>query len=128
MYPNPMQQQSPMQRPPAMMSASPVAPQNPGVGVSQMRPMVTGSPMQTQMLQQSPQPAMMARPMGSPYGVVNRGAMYDKNKRSTYSNDLRQPPMVQPGQQPPMPYGGVMGPSQPMMPSAMPPSVGPMRQ
>ena len=67
---------------------------------------------------------------GSPYGVVNRAALYDKNKRSAHSNDLRQQPMVQPGQQPlpPMPYSNVMGPSQPMMSNAIPAGGGPMRQ
>ncbi|CAF3358702.1 unnamed protein product [Rotaria socialis] len=128
MHPNSMQQQSPMQRPPAMMNSSSVPQPNTAVGVSPMRQMVASSPMQAPMLQQSPQSAMMARPIGSPYGVVNRAVLYDKNKRSTYSNDLRQQPMVQPGQQPQMTYGNVMGPSQQMMQNAMPPSVGPIRQ
>ncbi len=125
------QQPSPMQRPPTMMNPSPVVPQpNTAVGVPSMRPMVASSPMQASMLQQPPQSSMMARPIGSPYGVVNRAVLYDKNKRSTYSNDLRQPPMVQPGQQPQMTYGNVMGPSQPMMSSAIPAGAGggPMRQ
>jgi hypothetical protein len=128
MYPNPMQQSSPMQRPPTMMNPASIPQPNTAVGVPSMRPMVASSPMQASMLQQSPQSSMMVRPVGSPYGVVNRAAMYDKNKRSTYSNDLRQQPMVQPGQQPPMTYGNVMGPSQPMMSSAIPAGAGPMRQ
>ncbi|CAF1207596.1 unnamed protein product [Rotaria sp. Silwood1] len=128
MYPNPMQQSSPMQRPPTMMNPSTVPQPNTAVGVPSMRPMVASSPMQASMLQQPPQSSMMARPIGSPYGVVNRAALYDKNKRSTYSNDLRQQPMVQPGQQPQMPYGNVMGPSQPMMSNAIPANAGPIRQ
>jgi len=131
MYPNPMQQSqqaSPMQRPSLMMNPSSIPPSNTAVGVPSMRPMVASSPMQASMLQQSPQSSMMARPVGSPYGVVNRAALYDKNKRSTYSNDLRQQPMGQPGQPPSMPYGNVMAPSQPMMSSAIPAGSGQMRQ
>jgi hypothetical protein len=97
------------------MNSAPVPQPNTTMGVPSMRPMVASSPMQVQILQQSPQSSMMVRPVGSPYGVVNRPALYDKNKRSTYSNDLRQPPIVQQGQQPPMTYGNFMGPSQPMM-------------
>ncbi len=122
------QQSSPMQRPPTMMNPSPMPQPNTSVGVSPMRPMVASSPMQASMLQQSSQPSMMVRPVGSPYGVVNRAALYDKNKRSTYSNDLRQQPMVQPGQQPQMAYGNVMTSSQPMMTTAIPAGGGPMRQ
>jgi hypothetical protein len=128
MYPNPMQQSSPMQRPLTMMNPSSVPQPNTGVGVPSMRPIVASSPMQGSMLQQPSQPSMMVRPVGSPYGVVNRAALYDKNKRSTYSNDLRQQPMVQSGQQPSIPYVNVMGPSQPMMSSSIPASGGPMRQ
>jgi len=128
MYPNPMQQPqqpSPMQRPPTMMNPSSVPQPNTAVGVSSIRPMVASSPMQSSMVQQ---PSMMVRPVGSPYGVVNRATLYDKNKRSTYSNDLRQQPMAQPGQPPSMPYGNVMAPSQPMMSSAIPAGGGQMRQ
>ena len=131
MYSNPMQQpqqSSPMQRPPTMMNPSPMPQPNTSAGVSPMRPMVASSPMQASMLQQSSQPSMMVRPVGSPYGVVNRAALYDKNKRSTYSNDLRQQPMVQPGQQPQMAYGNVMTTSQPMMSTAIPAGGGPLRQ
>jgi SWI/SNF-related matrix-associated actin-dependent regulator of chromatin subfamily D len=132
MYPNPMQQPQqppPMQRPPTMMNPSAMPQPNTAVGVPSMRPMVASSPMQVSMLQQPTQTSMMVRPGGSPYGVVNRAALYDKNKRSTYSNDLRQQPMVQPGQQPPpMAYSNVMGPSQPMMSNAIPAGGGPMRQ
>ena len=125
----PQQPPPQMQRPPTMMNPSPMSQPNPGVGVPSMRPMVASSPMQVSMLQQPAQPSMMVRPGGSPYGVVNRAALYDKNKRSVYSNDLRQQPMVQPGQQPPpMAYSNVMGPSQPMMSNAMPAGGGPMRQ
>lgn len=126
-----MQQSSPMQRPPTMMNPSPMPQPNTAGGVPTMRPIVSSSPMQASMLQQPTQPSMMMRPVGSPYGGVNRAALYDKNKRSTYSNDLRQQPMIQPGQQPPMAYGNVMVPSQPMMPNAMPAGGGgggPMRQ
>ena len=133
MYSNPMQQAqqppSQMQRPPTMMNPSAMPQPNTAVGVPSMRPMVASSPMQVSMLQQSTQPSMMVRPGGSPYGVVNRTALYDKNKRSTYSNDLRQQPMVQPGQQPPpMAYSNVMAPNQPMMSNAIPAAGGPMRQ
>ncbi|CAF1143374.1 unnamed protein product [Adineta ricciae] len=133
MYPNPMQQsqQSPlMQRPTMMINQSAVPQQNPAVGVPTMRPMVASSPMQASMLQQSPQPQMMVRPVGSPYGVVNRTPMYDKNKRSVYSNDIRQQPMVPPGQQPGMSYGNVMAPNQSMMHNTIPPNAGggPIRQ
>ncbi len=131
MYSNsmqPTQQASPMQRPPTMMNASPVPHPNTAVGVPSMRPMVVSSPMQVSMLQQPSQSSMMGRSVGSPYGVVNRAAVYDKNKRSTYSSDLRQQPMIQPGQQPPMAYGNVMSPGQPMISSAMPAASGPMRQ
>lgn len=124
------QQPSSMQRAPTMMNPAPIPQPNTAVGSPSMRPMVVSSPMQASMLQQPSQPSMMVRPVGSPYGVVNRAALYDKNKRSTYSNDLRQQPMVQPGQQPlpPMPYSNVMGPSQPMMSNAIPAGGGPMRQ
>lgn len=130
MYPNqmqPSQQSSPMQRPPTMMNSSSIPPPNTAVGVPNMRPIVASSPMQASMLQQPTQPTMMVRPVGSPYGAVNRAALYDKNKRSAYSNDLRQQPMIQPGQQAPIPYGNVMGPNQSMMPNAIPTGV-PVRQ
>lgn len=120
MYGNPMQQQP--QRPPTMMNAPPMPPQNPGVGVPQMRPMVAPSPMQVSMLQQqqSPQAQMMVRPgAGSPYAMINRAALYDKSKRPGYPTDPRQPPMMQPGQQPPMGYGNVMPPNPAMMPNAV---------
>ena len=104
-----------MQRPPGMMNAAPMPPSNTGVGVPTMRPMVAPSPMQASMIQQqqvpSPQASMMVRPGGSPYGVMNRAALYDKNKRSTYSNDLRQ--------QPTMAYGSVVGPNQSMVSNAV---------
>ncbi len=126
------QQPSPMQRPPTMMNAAPVPQSNTAVGVPTMRPMVAPSPMQAAMIQQqqqSPQSSMMVRPGGSPYGVMNRATLYDKNKRSTYSNDLRQQQIIQPGQQPQMSYGNVMGPNQTMMPNAVAPGgVGPIRQ
>jgi L-cysteine desulfidase len=73
---------------------------------------------QQQQQQAPPQSSMMIRPGGSPYGVMNRATLYDKNKRSTYSNDLRQQQMIQPGQQPSMAYGNAMGPNQPMMSNA----------
>ncbi|CAF1230578.1 unnamed protein product [Adineta steineri] len=135
MYPNPMQQQqsSPMQRPLTMMNTTSIPQPNTSVGISSMRPMVAPSPMQGTMLQQ--QPPGMPRPVGSPYGVMNRPTLYDKNKRSTYTNDLRQQPMIQPGQQqqppPPMPYGNVMGPNQhqSMMPNTVvSANPGPIRQ
>ena len=122
------QQSSPMQRPPTMMSSSSVPQPNTAVGIPSMRPMVSSSPMQVAMLQQPSQPSMMVRPVGSPYGVVNRATLYDKNKRSTYSNDLRQQPMVRPGQPPPMAYGNAMGPSQPIMSNTIPAGAVPMRQ
>ena len=133
MYSNQMQQphqSSPMQRPPTMMNSSPMPPHaNPAVGVPPMRPMVASSPMQVSMLQQPSQQSMMVRPVGSPYGVVNRAALYDKNKRPPYSNDPRQQAMVPPGQAPPpMPYGNALGPGQPMMPNAIPAGGGAMRQ
>ena len=128
MYPNPMQQSSPMQRAPTMMNTAPVPQPNATVGVPSMRPMVAPTPMQTNMLQQPPQPSMMPRTIGSPYGAVNRAVLYDKNKRSVYSNDLRQQSMVQPGQQSQMPYGNVVGPNQSMMSNAIATSGGPMRQ
>ncbi len=134
MYSNPMQQQqqqsSPMQRPPAMMNAAPIPQPNTAVGVPTMRPMVAPSPMQASMIQQqqSSQSSMMVRPGGSPYSVMNRATLYDKNKRSTYSNDLRQQQIIQPGQQAPMTYGNVMGPTQTMMPNTVAPGgAGPMR-
>lgn len=125
------QQGSPMQRPPTMMNSSPMPPHaNPAVGIPSMRPMVASSPMQVPMLQQSPQPSMMVRPVGSPYGVVNRAPLYDKNKRPTYPNDPRQQGMIPPGQAPPppIPYGNAIGPGQPMMPNAVPAGGGAMRQ
>jgi len=135
MYPNPMQQQqqqpSPMQRPPTMMNAAPVPQSNTAAGVPTMRPMVAPSPMQAAMIQQqqSPQSSMMVRPGGSPYGVMNRATLYDKNKRSTYSNDLRQHQIIQPGQQPQMAYGNAMGLNQTMMPdTVVPDSVDPTRK
>lgn len=136
MYPNSMQQQQQQQRPPTMMNTAPIPQPNTAVGVSSMRPMVAPSPMQASMIsQQSPQTSMMVRPGGSPYGVMNRAAIYDKNKRSVYSNDLRQQPMLQPGQQqqpppPQMAYGNMMGPNQTMMPNAVAQGagVGPIRQ
>ena len=122
MHSNPMQMQmqqqgSPMQRPPHMSMGGP-----------SIRPMVASSPMQVSMIQSSPQSSMMARPVGSPYGMVNRPMLYDKNKRSTYSSDLRPPPMGQPGQPLPMGYppGMVANPS--MMPNPHAPGAGPMRQ
>ncbi len=55
--------------------------------------------------------------------------LYDKNKRSTYSNDLRQHQIIQPGQQPQVTYGSVMDANQTMMPNTVPPdSVDPTRQ
>ncbi|UJR31134.1 hypothetical protein I4U23_018641 [Adineta vaga] len=137
MYANPLQQSqqpSVMQRPPTMMNPSAVSQQNLAGGVPSMRPMIASSPMQASMLPQSPQSQMMVRPVGSPYGVVNRATLYDKNKRSPYPNDIRQQPMVIPGQPPPMGYGNAMGPNQAMMPNAMPPNAaaggggGPIRQ
>lgn len=130
MYPNPnqMQQQaSPIQRPPGMMHTASMPPTNPTVGVPSMRPMVAPSPMQASMIQQqpSPQQSMMVRAGGSPYGVMNRAALFDKNKRAVYPNDPRQQQMLQPGQQPSsMGYGNVMGPNQAMMPNAVPPNAG----
>jgi hypothetical protein len=130
MYSNPMQQQpsSSMQRPSTMMNTAPVPQPNTAVGISSMRPMVASSPMQTSMIQQ--QSSMMPRPVGSPYGVVNRAVLYDKNKRSTYSNDLRPQPIVQAGQQMQMAYGNVIGSNQAMMSNTVTPggSGGPMRQ
>ena len=122
MYPNPMQQGAPMPRPHIMMNAAPMPQQNSAVGMSSMRPMVASSPMQASMLQQSGQSPMMVRPGGgSPYGVVNRAPLYDKNKRSVYSNDLRQSPMVQPGPPPQqMVYVNAPGPHPSMMPNAVP--------
>jgi hypothetical protein len=122
MYPNPMQQPSPMQRPPGMMNAAPMPQPNTAVGVPTMRSMVAPSPMQASLIQQQqppPQSSMMVRPGGSPYGVMNRATLYDKNKRSTYSNDLRQQQIIQPGQQPPMTYGNVMSSNQSMMSNAV---------
>ena len=81
-------------------------------------------PMQGPMLQQP----MMARPVGSPYGVVNRAMLYDKNKRSAYSNDLRQQPIAPPGQSPQMPYGNAMAPNQSMMSHSLPSAGVPARQ
>ena len=110
-----------MQRPPTMMNVSGGVPQpNAPVGVPSMRSMVAQSPMQAAMMpQQSPQGSMMSRPVGNPYGVMNRTPIYDKTKRPSYTNDPRQQPMMQPGQQPMMPYGAVMaGPNQAMMPNA----------
>ena len=106
------------QRPPTMMNAGSVPQPNTAVGgVPSMRPMV-------------PPSSMMTRPAASPYGVMNRAPFYDKNKRSTYSNDLRQQPqMIQPGQPSQMAYGNVMAPNQNIMPSTVPPGgVGPIRQ
>jgi hypothetical protein len=135
MYPNPMQQQqqqlSPMQRPPTMMNTTSIPLPNTAAGVPSMRPMVAPSPMQASMIpQQSPQSSMMTRPVGNPYGVINRPTFYDKNKRSTYSNDLRQQQqIIQPGQQPQMTYGNVMTPNQTMMSNTIAPSgAGPIRQ
>lgn len=134
MYPNPMQQPQqggPMPRPHTMMNAGPMPQPNTAVGMQSMRPMVASSPMQASMLQQPGQPPMMVRPGGgSPYGVVNRAPLYDKNKRSVYSNDLRQPPMVQPGPPPQqMAYANAPGPHPSMMPNAVPPmGGGSMRQ
>ena len=123
MYPNPMQQQaSPMQRPPGMMNPAPIPPPNTAGGVPTMRSMVAPSPMQASLIQQqqqSPQSSMMIRPGGSPYGVMNRPTLYDKNKRSTYSNDLRQQQMIQPGQQPSTTYGNVVGSNSSMMSNAV---------
>jgi hypothetical protein len=129
MYPNPIQQQQ--QRPPTMMTGAPIPQPNTTVGVPTMRPMVAPSPMQASIIQQqqSPQSSMMVRPGGSPYGIMNRATIYDKNKRSTYSNDLRQQQIIQPGQQSQMAYGTVMGPSQTIMPNTVAPGgVGPIRQ
>ena len=101
---------------------------NMSMGGPSIRPMVASSPMQVSMIQSSPQSSMMARPVGSPYGMVNRAMVYDKNKRSTYSSDLRPPPMGQPGQPLPMGYppGMVVNPS--MMPNPSASGAGPMRQ
>lgn len=118
MYPNQMQQ-----RPPGMMHTTSMPQPNQAMGVPTMRSMVAPNPMQTPMIQQqpSPQSSMMVRAAGSPYGVMNRAPIFDKNKRSVYSNDLRQQP-------PQMGYGNVMGPSQPMMSNAVPSSsAGPIR-
>ena len=119
MYSSPTQQpqQSPsMQRPPTMMNVTSLPQPNTAVGVPSMRPMVVSSPMQS---------SMMIRPaVGSPYGAVNRAAVFDKNKRPTYLNDPRQQTMVQVGQQSPMSYGNMGGPSQSMIPAG----AGPMRQ
>jgi hypothetical protein len=125
------QQASPMQRPLTMMNATSIPQPNTAVGVPTMRPMVVPSPMQASLIQQqSPQSSMLSRPVGSPYGVINRATLYDKNKRSTYSNDLRQQQIIQPGQQPQIPYGNVMGPSQAMIPNVVASSGGggPIRQ
>lgn len=136
MYPNQMQQQvSPVQRPPGMMHTTSMPLTNPTVGVPSMRPMVAPSPMQASMIQQqpSPQSSMMVRAGASPYGVMNRVTLFDKNKRAVYPTDPRQQQMIQPGQQAPsMGYGTVMGPNQAMMSNAVPPNaasggIGPIR-
>ncbi|CAF3530384.1 unnamed protein product [Rotaria socialis] len=107
MYSSPVQQQgSPMQRPLTMMN--PIPQPNATAGVPPMRPMVTSSSMQG---------SMMVRPaVGSPYAMNNRTLVYDKNKRPS---DLRPQQMMQPGQQPPMAYGNMMGSTQSMMPNAV---------
>ncbi|CAF1099266.1 unnamed protein product [Rotaria sordida] len=136
MYSNPMQQQqqqlSPMQRPPTMMNAALIPQPNTTVGVPSMRPMVAPSPIQASMIQQqqSPQSSMMARPIGSPYGINNRATLYDKSKRSSYSTDLRPQQIIQPGQQQSqMPYGNVIGPNQVVMPNTVAMGgTGPIRQ
>ncbi|CAF2501185.1 unnamed protein product [Rotaria sp. Silwood2] len=135
MYSNPMQQQqqpSPMQRPPTMMNAAPIPQPNTAIGVPPMRPMVAPSPLQASMIQQqqqSPQSPMMARPVGSPYGINNRATLYDKSKRPGYPTDLRPQQMIQAGQQPPIPYGNVVGPNQIMMPNTVATGgTGPIRQ
>jgi hypothetical protein len=133
MYSNSLQatqQGSPMSRPHAMMNpaAMPSQPNTPG-GMSSMRPMVASSPMQVSMLQQSAQSPMMARAMaGSPYGVANRAVLYDKNKRSIYSNDLRQSSMAQQGPTSQMAYPNPMGPHPTMMPNAVSSMTVPIRQ
>ena len=120
MQPQPSQQVSPMQRPPTIVNTSVMPQPNASVGVPSMRPMVAGSPMQA---------SMMMRPVGSPYGAVNRPIMYDKNKRPIYPTDPRPQGMMQPGQQPPMNYAPVgPGSNQMIMQNAMPPGAGPMRQ
>lgn len=127
----PPTQGSPMVRPHAMMTGSPMAQGNAPVGMPGMRPMVASSPMQGGMLQQPGQPPMMARGVaGSPYVVANRPPMFDKNKRSVYSNDLRPTPMGQPGQPPQMPYAAPMPPHPSMMANAAAPPMAPvpMRQ
>lgn len=135
MYPNQMAQPppqgSPMAvRPHAMMNAASMPQANAGMGMPGMRPMVASSPMQAGMLQQPGQPPMMARGVaGSPYGVANRPPMFDKNKRSVYTNDLRQAPMGQPGQPPQMAYVAPMASHSSMMPNVgAPPMAAPMRQ
>lgn len=122
MYPNP----NSMQRPPTMMTSAPMSQPNMPMGVPTMRPMVAPSPMQASMIPQGAQTTMMVRPVGSPYAVVNRAVLYDKNKRSTYSNDLRQQQMPQPGQ--PMAYANVMNSNQTMMPGTVPANASSMRQ
>ncbi len=58
-----------------------------------------------------------------------RATLYDKNKRSTYSNDLCEYQIVPSGQQPQTRYGNVMGPNQTMMLNTVAPdSVDPTRQ
>ena len=129
MYSNQMQQQpGAMQRLPTMMTGAPMAQPNMSMGVPTMRPMVAPSPMQASMIPQASQPSMMVRPVGSPYNVVNRAVLYDKNKRSTYSNDLRQQQMPQAGQPMPMAYGNVMSSNQPMMSGTMVANPASMRQ
>ena len=109
-----------MQRPHTMMSAAPVPQPHMPLGSPSMRPMQ--GPMHQQ--------PMMVRPVGSPYGAVNRAMLYDKNKRSAYSNDLRQQPIAPPGQPPPsqMPYGNVMAANQSMMSHSLPSGGMPARQ
>ena len=132
MYTNPIQQgqSAPgMPRPQTMMNPGPMAQGNPAVGMPAVRPMVSSSPMPVSMLPPPNQGQMMPRPgIGSPYGVMNRPGMYDKNKRSVYSNDLRPQGMVPPGQPPQMSYGGPMVAHQPMISNQVPQMAPPMRQ
>jgi hypothetical protein len=124
MYPNP----NLMQRPPTMMTTAPMSQPNMTMGVPTMRPMVVPSPMPASMIPQGAPSTMMVRPVGSPYAVVNRAVQYDKNKRSTYSNDLRQQQMPQSGQPMPMAYANVMNSNQTMMPGTVPANAASMRQ
>jgi hypothetical protein len=122
MYSNSMQaqvQSTSMSRPTMMINAASPSSSNNPLGAPSMRPMVAQSPVQA---------SMMVRPAGSPYAISNRAVVYEKNKRSAYSNDLRQQQIAQPGQSHAMVHPNVMSSHPAMMSGTVVSNAGPIRQ